>query len=69
MAAGQVDIRSNMTRAASGAVLSAAEVDLPGSCRSMDMAHLDTCQSKTYLHARVPRIDCPVHGFLQVTVP
>lgn len=31
--------------------------------------HLDTCQFKTFLHARVPRIDCPEHGVLQVRVP
>ena len=26
--------------------------------------HLDSCQFKTYLHARVPRIKCPTHGTL-----
>src|SRR6476646_4408905 len=31
--------------------------------------HLDSCQLKTYLHARVPRISCPEHGIHQVTVP
>lgn len=31
--------------------------------------HLDTCQFKTMLHARVPRVDCPEHGVLQVKVP
>lgn len=31
--------------------------------------HLDTCQFKTYLHARVPRIECPTHGVRQVMVP
>ena len=30
--------------------------------------HLDTCQFKTYLHARIPRVECPEHGVLQVTV-
>lgn len=30
--------------------------------------HLDTCQFKTMLHARVPRVDCPEHGVLQVKV-
>src|SRR3990170_8477188 len=30
--------------------------------------HLDTCQLKTYLHARVPRVECPEHGVLQVPV-
>ena len=31
--------------------------------------HLDTCQFRTLLHARVPRVDCPEHGVLQVKVP
>jgi transposase len=31
--------------------------------------HLDTCQFKTYLHARVPRVECPTHGVRQVSVP
>jgi len=28
----------------------------------------DTCQFKTFLHARVPRVRCPVHGVKQVRV-
>jgi len=31
--------------------------------------HLDTCQDQTFLHARVPRVDCPTHGVRQVGVP
>ncbi len=31
--------------------------------------HLDTCQFQTYLHARIPRVDCPEHGVLNVAVP
>jgi transposase len=31
--------------------------------------HLDSCQFKTFLHARIPRVHCPDHGVLQVTVP
>lgn len=31
--------------------------------------HLDTCQYQTFLHARVPRVDCPTHGGRQVRVP
>jgi transposase len=31
--------------------------------------HLDTCQLGTYLHARVPRVNCPTHGVRQVSVP
>lgn len=31
--------------------------------------HLDSCQCQTYLHARIPRINCPEHGVRQVSVP
>jgi transposase len=31
--------------------------------------HLDTCQFKTYLHARIPRVNCPEHGVVNVEVP
>lgn len=31
--------------------------------------HLDTCQFKTYLHARIPRVECPEHKTRQVQVP
>lgn len=31
--------------------------------------HLDTCQLKIFLHARIPRVDCPSHGVCQVSVP
>ena len=31
--------------------------------------HLDSCQFKTILHARVPRVRCSDHGVLQVRVP
>ncbi|MEE9533092.1 MAG: ISL3 family transposase [Acidimicrobiia bacterium] len=31
--------------------------------------HLDTCQFQTFLHARIPRVDCPEHGVVQVGVP
>jgi transposase len=31
--------------------------------------HLDTCQFKTYLHARVPRVECPEHGVVNVSIP
>ena len=31
--------------------------------------HLDTCQYQTFLHARVPRVECPTHGVRQVRVP
>ena len=30
--------------------------------------HLDSCQFKTFLHARIPRIKCTEHGVLQVLV-
>ena len=31
--------------------------------------HLDSCQFRTYLHARIPRTRCPEHGVRQVQVP
>jgi len=31
--------------------------------------HLDTCQYRTFVHARVPRLDCPRHGVRQLRVP
>ena len=31
--------------------------------------HLDSCQFQTFVHARVPRVDCPTHGARQVIVP
>jgi len=31
--------------------------------------HLDTCQFQTHVHARIPRVDCPEHGVVQVGVP
>ena len=31
--------------------------------------HLDTCQFRTHVHARVPRLDCPTHGIKQLPVP
>jgi len=31
--------------------------------------HLDTCQFRTIVEARVPRLNCPTHGIRQLTVP
>lgn len=31
--------------------------------------HLDTCQFRTMVHARVPRLKCPTHGIRQLQVP
>ncbi|MEW5805012.1 MAG: ISL3 family transposase [bacterium] len=28
--------------------------------------HLDTCQMKTFVHVRLPRVDCPDHGIKQI---
>lgn len=28
--------------------------------------HLDTCQMKTYIHVRPPRVNCPKHGVKQI---
>lgn len=31
--------------------------------------HLDTCQYRTYVHARLPRTECPVDGVKQIIAP
>ena len=31
--------------------------------------HLNTCHCQTYLHARLPRVQCPEHGVRQVPAP
>ena len=31
--------------------------------------HLDTCQYRTVLVARIPRVECPEHGVRQISVP
>ena len=31
--------------------------------------HLDTCQVRTFIRARIPRVDCEEHGVRQVLVP
>jgi transposase len=31
--------------------------------------HLDTCQLRTFLHARTPRVDCDEHGVCNVSLP
>jgi len=31
--------------------------------------HLDSCQFQTFVHARVPRVNCRTHGVRQVVVP
>ena len=44
-----------------------------GSCRDHAeeriWRHLDTCQFRTLLHARIPRLECPEHGVRQAKVP
>ncbi len=37
--------------------------------RSRTWRHLDTCQLKTLIVAEVPRVTCPTHGVVTVTVP
>jgi transposase len=37
--------------------------------REREWRHLDTCQLQTRLHARVPRVECPTHGVIQLAVP
>ena len=37
--------------------------------RSRTWRHLDTCQLKTLIVAKVPRVTCPIHGVVTVPVP
>ncbi len=37
--------------------------------REREWRHLDTCQYRTLVHARVPRLNCFTHGIRQVRVP
>lgn len=37
--------------------------------RDRTWRHLDTFQYKTFLHARIPRLECPNHGVKQLRVP
>jgi transposase len=37
--------------------------------REREWRHLDTCQYRTLVHARLPRLNCPTHGIRQVRVP
>jgi len=34
-----------------------------------DREYLDTWQLETHLHARVPRVECPAHGIVQIRLP
>jgi transposase len=49
------------------------ECDAEAPCRDHSeervWRHLDTCQFQTFLHARIPRVECPQHGVRQVRVP
>jgi transposase len=37
--------------------------------RRRSWRHLDTCQFRTILEAEIPRVKCPVHGVIQISVP
>ena len=37
--------------------------------RSRTWRHLDTCQFTTLIVAAVPRVTCPTHGVVTITVP
>jgi len=37
--------------------------------RQRTWRHLDTCQFKTFLVANIPRVNCPEHGVVTVSVP
>jgi len=55
-----------------GKGLRCPECDRESSCydhRERRWRHLDTCQYRTVIVARVPRVACPEHGVLQIRVP
>jgi len=31
-----------------------------------EFQHLSTCQMQTFVHARFPRVQCPIHGVRQI---
>ena len=33
------------------------------------LRHLDSCEHGTWIHVRIPRINCPIHGIRQVAAP
>jgi transposase len=37
--------------------------------REMTWRHLDTCQCETFVHARLPRVECAEHGISQISAP
>ncbi len=46
------------------------EIACPGyDHRSRTWRHLDTCQLKTFIVAKVPRVTCPIHGVVTVSIP
>jgi len=47
------------------------DAELPGYDHAPERTwrHLDSCQFKTYLHARPPRVECPTHGVKTVRLP
>lgn len=47
----------------------ALELGLYDHAAARSWRHLDSCQFQTHLHARIPRVDCPTHGVVQVRVP
>ena len=46
----------------------AQELSLYDHAAERTWRHLDSCSYRTYLHARIPRVQCPAHGVVQVQV-
>ncbi len=61
--AGRVDIRlEHETRAVWRCPECGRELTCRDHAEERAWRHLDTCQFKTFIHARIPRVDCPDHG-------
>jgi transposase len=70
MAEGRVDIRLKHDRAAEWPCPECAKPHrIHDHVAERTWRHLDTCQVRTFVHARTPRVECAEHGIRQVVVP
>lgn len=68
--AGRLDIHIDFSRGSRFVCPECAEADCPvHDAEDKQWRHMDFFQHQAYLHARVPRVRCSVHGVRQVDVP